>query len=51
MKVFEREHAGDPEAAKLVAHERREIELFHSHGDARRVRRTHSSPVSAGVRR
>jgi ubiquinone/menaquinone biosynthesis C-methylase UbiE len=34
MEVFERVHAGDPEAAKLVAQERREIELFHSHGDA-----------------
>jgi ubiquinone/menaquinone biosynthesis C-methylase UbiE len=34
MEVFDRDHAGDPEAAKTVAHQRREIELFHSHGDA-----------------
>ena len=33
MVVFEREHAGDRVAANLVAHERREIEIFNAHGD------------------
>ncbi|MDQ6944555.1 MAG: class I SAM-dependent methyltransferase [Candidatus Eremiobacteraeota bacterium] len=34
MDAFEREHAGDRVAVNLIAHQRREIDLFHTHGDA-----------------
>ena len=34
MDAFERDHANDPAALKFLATERREIELFHAHGDA-----------------
>jgi len=33
MDAFERDHANDPAALKFLAGERREIELFHAHGD------------------
>jgi hypothetical protein len=34
MDAFECEHAGDSAALKFLADMRREIEVFHSHGDA-----------------
>ena len=34
MDVFALQHAGDEAAAKFVAGERREIDLFHAHGDS-----------------
>jgi hypothetical protein len=33
MDAFERDHANDPAARTFLAGERREIELFHAHGD------------------
>jgi len=33
IDTFEHEHANDPAALKFLADERREIELFHAHGD------------------
>ena len=33
IDAFEHEHANDPAALRFLADERREIELFHTHGD------------------